>query len=343
VLTALAAASTASASAEKQHLLTIAVSRAPIDVLAQDGSTVAWGWVRDGLRVTVRSVRTGLRSTTYLDFGAGGADRRLFALAGTQTLWATTDSGNFFYLHPKTAVPGRAPRSLGELVYDNADLVGTHAGGAAGDGSTLVFSTVEVGVDAATCDENGLDCTPVVRGGGVWRIVGGRRLAVPGAPPAFLVAASGGRFAAVEAFATPGEPVARLGPGRAVEIRDAVTSGRSARFVPEGTARVLALAPAYAAVLMASGDARRIERYALDGRRLSSTPVPAAVADELGASRSAVVFRVGTSIRALDVRSGAVRTVAVARSRPVGLSIESNRVMWAERVGGRSVVRALWL
>jgi hypothetical protein len=346
VLTALAAASTASASVEKQQLLTIAVSRAPIDILAQDGSTVAWGWVRDGLRVTMRSVRASRRSAGFDDFGHGAtpaADLHFFALGGERVLWATADSGNFTYRHLRTAVPGGRPRSVGELVYDNAGLVGTHAGGAAGDGSTLVFSTVEVGFDPATCDDEGLQCTPVVRGGGVWRIVGGRRLAVAGASPAFLLAAAGRCLAGVAASARPLEPLARLGPDRLVEVREVASGRLVGRLMPSGTVRALTLARMYAAVLVADDGRRRIERYALDGHKLSSTTVPAAAADELGASRSTIVFRVGRSIRALDVLRGSVRTVAMARSRPVGLSIESNRVMWAERVGGRSVVRALWL
>lgn len=339
---AAAAASVAAASPAGPRLLTIAVSRAPIDGLVQDGTTVAWRTPCDGVRVTVRSVRRG-RDASFGQCGLGTSDRRFFALAGRQALWTTESVGNGTWSYPATAAPGERPRSLAELEYDNADLVGTHLGGAAGDGSTLVYSTVEVGVDPVTCDSEGFGCTPIVRGGRIRRVLGGRVVASPVTTPAFLLAASGRRIALVVAFASPGERFARLGPDRAVELRDVVTGRRTGRFVPDGTVRALALAPTYAAVLVADDRGRRIERYSLDGRRRSATNVPATAADELGASGSAVVFGVGRSIRVLDVRLGTVRTVATARSRPVGLSIESNRVMWAERAGGRSFVRALWL
>jgi len=344
VLAALAAttASVAAASPVAPRLVTIAVSRAPIDGLAQDGSTVAWRTSCDGVRVTVRSVRGG-REARFGQCGAGTSDRGFFALAATRALWTTESIGNGTWSYPASAAPGERPRTLAELEYDNADLVGTHLGGAAGDGSTLVYSTVEVGVDPATCDSDGFGCTPIVRGGRLWRVAGRSRVASPAAVPAFLLAASGRRVGAVVAFARAGERFARLGPDRPVEIRDVVTGRRSARFVPAGTVRALALAPTYLAVLVASGAGRRVERYSVDGRPLSTTTVPQTTADELGASPSAVVFRVARTIRALDVRSGTVQTVASARSRPVGLSIESNRIIWAERVHGRSAVRALWL
>jgi len=335
------AASVAAASPAGPRLLTVAVSRTPIDGLAQDGTTVAWRSACDGARVAVQSVRGG-RESVFGQCGLGTSDRRFFALAGGRALWTTQSVGNGTWSYPAAAAPGERPRALAELEYDNADLVGTHLGGAAGDGSTLVYSTVEVGVDPATCDSEGFGCTPIVSGGRVWRVARGGAVASPVRSPAFLLAASGRRIALVVAFASSGERFARLGPDRAVELRDVATGRRTARFVPDGTVRALALAPTYAAVLVA-GDRRRIERWSLDGRRLSARDVPATAADELGASGSAVVFRVGRSIRALDVRSGTVRPVATARSFPVGLSIESNRVMWAERVRGRSLVRALWL
>ena len=336
------AASVAVASSGGPRLLTIAVSPAPIDGLAQDGTTVAWRTPCDGTRVTVRSVRGG-RASTFGQCGLGTSDRRFFALAGGRALWTTESVGNGTWSYPATAAPGERPRSLAELEYDNADLVGTHLGGAAGDGSTLVMSTVEVGVDPGTCDSEGLNCTPVVRGGRLWRVLGRDRV-VPGAAlPAFLLTVSGRRVGAVVAFASGVERLARLGPGRPVEIRDVESGRRSARFVPRGTVRALALTPTFLAVLVGNDDGRRIERYSVDGRLLSTTQIPATSADDLGASPSTVVFRVGRTIQALDVRSGSVRSVATARSQPVGLSIESNRVMWAERVRGRSLVRALWL
>ena len=55
------------------------------------------------------------------------------------------------------------------------------------------------------------------------------------------------------------------------------------------------------------------------------------------------MFRVGLSIRAVDVQSKAVTTVAKAAGMPVGLSIAGDRIAWAENVGGRGRIRAVTL
>jgi hypothetical protein len=207
-----------------------------------------------------------------------------------------------------------------------------------------VFSHVKVGVDPTTCDENDLNCTTVVSGGHLRRVEGTRSTPVPGTPPAFLVAVSGRRVAAVVAFARGLEPFTTHGPNRLVELRDLVTGRRLSSFTPEGTVRAIALTRFSTYVLVEGSDnSRWIERHRQDGRLVDSTPVGSSAADELSASPWGVVFRDRAAIRFLSVRGGAVRTVAVARSVPVGVSIESNRIVWAERWRGRSYIRALWL
>jgi hypothetical protein len=336
------AASVAAASPAGPRLLTIAVSRTPIDGLAQDGTTVAWRTSCDGARVSVQTVRGG-RESVFGQCGLGTSDRRFFALAGGRALWTTESVGNGTWSYPATAAPGHRPRTLAELEYDNAVLVGTHLGGAAGDGSTLVYSTVEVGVDPATCDSEGFGCTPIVSGGRVWRVLRGRAVASPVASPAFLLAASARRIALVVAFASSGERLARLGPGRAVELRDVATGRRppgssaTAQCVHSHSLRPTPRCSSPATVVGVSSAGRSTGAASRRRPCLRTPPTSSAP------SGSAGVFRVGRSIRVLDVRSGTVRLVATARSLPVGLSIESNRVMWAEHFRGRSRVRALWL
>ena len=327
------------ASAAAPRLTTLDSTREPVALVVQDGRWLARAKFCDGLRITVRQLRGGDR------YSAGRCGDGLFygspqlALADGRTLWNVMGAGNFTYNEVLTAAPGGRPRHVAELVSDNADWTGEHLGAAAGDGPTLVLSSVRVGVDSSTCDPEGFSCTPVVEGGRVWRVVGARRVAVPGTPPTFLLAAWQRRIALVAADRT----FVRQRAGRAVEVRDAVTGRLVSRATPVGKVQALALAPTYVALLVGGDEGLRIERRSAEtGARLGSTRVDSSV-ERISASRPGVVFSVGRSIRLLDARTGRVRKIATARAEPVGVSIESNRVVWAERLGERRFIRALWL
>ena len=328
-----------SASAAAPRVATLDATTRPVALVVQDGQWLARARFCDGLAITVRHLRRGRPSSA----GRCG-DGLLYgspqlALASGRTLWNVMGLGNFTYNEVMTAAPGERPRHVAELVFDNADSTGEHLGAAAGDGPTLVFSSVKVGVDLSTCNPQGFRCARVVEGGRVWRVVGAKRVAVPGTPPTFLLAAWQRRIALVAADRV----FASRRAGRAVEVRDSVTGRLLSRATPKGTVQALALAPSYVALLIDGPRGRRIERRsAVTGALLGSTRVAAAV-DGISASDYGVVFRVGRSIRLLDSRTGRVRTVATARSEPVGASIETNRIVWAERVGHRRLIRARWL
>jgi hypothetical protein len=79
------------------------------------------------------------------------------------------------------------------------------------------------------------------------------------------------------------------------------------------------------------------------GRALGSVAVPPQTADDPKASGWTVVFRTGTTIRALDARTKRMRVLARTRKTPIGLSIDGRRVAWAENAGRVAHVRALTL
>jgi hypothetical protein len=57
-----------------------------------------------------------------------------------------------------------------------------------------------------------------------------------------------------------------------------------------------------------------------------------------------VIFRIGRSIRSIDITTGRIRTIARASSMPVGLSLVGSRLAWAENLkSGGARVRALSL
>lgn len=339
VVPGIAIALVCSASAAPPRVTTLDSTDQPVALVAQDGQWLARARFCDGLAITVLHLRRG-RPSSIGRCGTGtfyGSPQ--LALADGRTLWNSMGVGNFTYNVLLTAAPGRRARTVDELVFDNADSTGKHLGAVAGDGPTLVYSSVSVGVDPSTCDSEGFRCTPVVEGGQVWRVVGSRRVAVPGTPPTFLLAAWQRRIALVAAD----RAFARRRAGRAVEVRDAVSGRLLSRATPEGTVRALALAPTYVALLLDTPEGRRVERRsATTGRLLGSTRVGREV-ERISASSFGVVFSVGRSIRIVDARTGRARTVATVRAEPVGVSIESNRVVWAERLGGRRYIRALRL
>lgn len=80
------------------------------------------------------------------------------------------------------------------------------------------------------------------------------------------------------------------------------------------------------------------------GALVSSVSVPRTTAPDLAATADGiVVFPVGREIRAFDVRTGAIRTIAIARTSPLGLSIDGRRVAWVENQRRRGVIKAVAL
>jgi hypothetical protein len=79
------------------------------------------------------------------------------------------------------------------------------------------------------------------------------------------------------------------------------------------------------------------------GKPLGSVPIAAATNPELSVTDTLAVFRVGRSIRAVELASRRVRTVIKAAATPVGLSIEGTRVAWAENLKHGARIRALFV
>ena len=131
-------------------------------------------------------------------------------------------------------------------------------------------------------------------------------------------------------------------PNGAVEIR----SGDGAlvsSFSPAGTVRAIALSPATAVILVEASDrSRRVERYdAATGTLLGATPVQPITANNLDIAGGWIVYRTGRAIRLIDVVTGAKRLLVISLATPLGLSIESRRVAWAENRLSHGRVRSV--
>ncbi len=228
---------------------------------------------------------------------------------------------------------------------------GLWLGGIAGSGGTLVYSVTQVAYrDQVAClstpKEPGACDLKVTTGGGIYRIVGRNTpMRIKGAPAAVAVAASGNDVAyvpATGASTTDGHPLASRNVP--VEVRDADTGSLVVSVSPEAAPLAIGLSSTVLGVLSQSGGRLILDWYALaTGKPMGTLRLPLGASPALSVSDSAVVFRVGRSIRAVDVHTKRVRTVAKAAGTPVGLSIAGNRVAWAENVAGRGRIRAITL
>jgi hypothetical protein len=84
----------------------------------------------------------------------------------------------------------------------------------------------------------------------------------------------------------------------------------------------------------------RNELYDLDGSFRTAAAVPSN-AGSLSVVGRNVVFATGHVIRRMDAKTGAVTVLAMTLRKPVGLTIEGRRVVWAENVRGSARLRAV--
>jgi hypothetical protein len=234
-------------------------------------------------------------------------------------------------------------RRFDQLAHTPAGA-GLWLGGIAGSGNTLVYAVTAVAyVDQVACLSGG-SCRLKIAGGGVRLVVGRRNPLIPGTGPAVAVAVSDDRVAYIPAAGVGdgGLPVASS--GRPIPVRDARTGNVLARIQPAGLPLGLALAPDVLALLERDPDGTRIDWFdPATGDQLGSVPVPYATSSHITADNGTIVFRVGRSIRAIDVASAATRKLLTTPATPIGVSLDGGRLFWAENVRGAGRIRSLSL
>jgi hypothetical protein len=228
---------------------------------------------------------------------------------------------------------------------------GLWLGGVAGSGTTLLYAVAQVAYkDQVACLSTPLEpgaCALKITGGGVYRIVG--RTApqrVEGTSQgAVAVAASGDTFAFARATGTAtadGHPVASASVP--VEIRNTLTGDLITSVTPSTAPVAIALSGSALALLGYSGARLVLDWYEVDsGKPLGSLRLPKGAASTISVGDHVIVFRVGRSIRTVDIDTQHVTTVTTAAATPIGLSVAGDRIAWAENVGGRGRIRAVTL
>lgn len=335
-----------------------------ITAFAQDGKTIAWVG-SDHYRVRAKDLATGRAAILGT---AGGSSchlqRPALAVGGTRVLWTSCAIGTELYIEGRTTtlaerLRARPPKPVplfeigqGE---DDCSRNGFFAG-AGGDGKGgLVYGWLALGPPVQGQNEcDYIEFDRVVSGGGV-KLVGeqpieGRPVPnVPGPLPMFsgrggtlefthqLSVSQGHLSVLAPPSAIPGDAYGPLlprpaenGPVSTYTLEGTLVS----QVFPPGTVREVALSWPQLAVLVRRRDGSQLIAWydAARGVRETYVGVPPAGAD-IALGTSGIVFRIGNGI--YTAGDGAYTLLWTARGRPIGLSVEGDRVAWAVDSAGK--------
>ena len=350
-----ALSSVAGAAPRTQTLYSLA--NGTIAGFAQDGGIIAWftpggkacnavhvKQLDNGLNVDLP--KQGDANNVTCKWAAGRAPVSLaIASAEPNLLWTLHQNAplEFDYL-VGAGVRDPRERRFQQLAHTTHGA-GLWLGGVAGDDSTLVYGVTSVDyVDEAGCLAGTDTCALeiVQQGGGVFRVVDGQRVKlIPGTSGAVAVAASGSRVAYVAAssLAKDGKPLAAA--NLPIEVVDSISGHMISSITPQGTPIAMALSTHVLATLERTPLGLRLAWYSPStGSPVGSVPVAIATSPSLSVSDRLAVYHVGRSIRAVDIATGRVRTLVSAAAPPIGLSVDGNRVAWAENLKHGARIRA---
>lgn len=127
-----------------------------------------------------------------------------------------------------------------------------------------------------------------------------------------------------------------------VEIRT-VNGALVTRFLPKSNPDVVLLSPEVAATYSVGKRSGRLELFnPISGRRIGTDSLPRK-ASWLSLARRMLVYASGREIWALNTRTHKRRLLLTTGADPIGLSIEGQRVAWAENLAHTSPIRAIFL
>ncbi len=321
----------------------------PVYALAQDGHLMAWlasgGGKCNGVHV---SGLDGLRTvpqpsaesmTCHWNLSENQPQLALAARASA-VLWTLHEDGASPFDYVLTGRIGGPEQRVDRLAHTE-DGIGLWLGGVAGAGRTLAYSFVDVEyVDKLSCLAGG-SCGRQISDGGIQLVSEGEADPLPGAGPALELAAAAGRLAYVQASRVRhGAPAAN---GSApIEVVSATTGAAVSDVQPDGVPLAIALSPRVLAVLTYRNRHDRISWYdPRNGTMVGSIRLLHRAAPQLAASNRVVVYRIGRWLRGIAVDSGRIRKLAHTSGVLAGLSLQGNRLAWAEDNGGTGRIRTL--
>jgi hypothetical protein len=290
------------------------------DVVAYDGLIM-----RDRVGRPVRKVGPACGGECTV----GTADT--LAVASGAILWSVNSDVGHFQRCVLVSARSRHRYLIDELSAEASDPSPPTVRASTGNGRTLIYSKIwtEPPFDP-DCDPSYENCLTSLKGA---------VLAVD------FASAGGLRQLGAEVraadLAASNDRIALVRMDGAIEIRNARTGDSVDEIQPAHPAREVALSRNFLASLtgiekkkttLEFFDAMSLERRGTLDVRLA--------AQDLSIAGDKVVFRVGREIRLVDATALRSRRVATAARRPIGLSIEGNRIAWAESSARGGRIRA---
>jgi hypothetical protein len=282
-------------------------------------------------------------------FVRSGHDPVQLALAGTtgSVLWTLPQAAPLpvDYLVGAGAKPADQPERRFLEVAHTARGVGQWLGGIAGDGATLAWGMTTVDwTNEAGCLAGTSPCTLTKTGGGVYVVDGRNRKRVRGSGPTVELAVSGTSIAAVPTGSIGKDGRPRASADLPIDVVDAKNGKRLASVVPQGVPVAIALSQTVLATLERTALGLRLAWYdTSSGRVRGSVPVPRATVPSLVAGTQLIVFQVGRTLRAVNLRTHATRTLVRAATTPADVALDGNRLAWVENLPGLSRIQALYV
>jgi hypothetical protein len=356
----LVAAVTPTASATPRTETLYARAGGPIAAFAQDGSLISWFAPRERScnRVHMVSLVNPLKTVLPLQGGARNVTCRWNAIkpvwlavasSASQVLWTLREDAPLPFDYLVGAGAGdktdRTERRYQEIAHTKRGA-GLWLGGVAGDGAALVYGVTSVDyADEAGCLAGTGSCEMQMEGGGVYRVVGRETpKLIDGTDAAVTVAASGSTVAYVPAatVAKDGRPFA--GADLPIEVVDIDGGGSIASVQPQGTPLAIALAPNTLATVERTPVGLRLAWYdSATGTPTGSVPLPDAASPEVSTNDRVAVYRIGRNLHSVDLATTRDTLIGRTAAAPIGLSLEGNRLAWAENVKSGGRIRALYL
>jgi hypothetical protein len=271
-----------------------------------------------------------------------GQPQLAIAARASAALWTLHESGPAPFDYVLTAPIGGPENRVDRLAHAS-DGTGKWLGGVTGSGHTLAYSWVDIEyIDKLACLSGG-SCAQKIAGGGI-RLASatGAATALPGGDPALALAAAAGRIAYIPATTVGKNGQPATDAGTPIEVVDAVSGDGVSHVTPRGVPLAIALSPNVLAVLAQLGDQDRISWYdPIEGTKLGSVAVSPDAASMLAADDELIVYRVGRFVHSVTTDTGRVQTITKTGPAPVGPSLESGELVWAESSSDGSRLRAV--
>lgn len=316
--------------------------------VAQDGGSIAWlSWKDFHCTLTIRGPRGAEHAASVGSCAPAAHDLVLAggaaAIGGYEDVRCSETDAMVRVVRP----PARA--HVVQQIYGDCRGYATAYQGLAGDGTSFYYALVTTRTPTTLNCGNGGPCSWRLGSSEVVRVAGTKKVPLRGVQGAALLAGADRRLALVEpATAAHSDGKTFDWPRAAANGKVAVydtTSGRLvASFAPNGVVRALALSPTRAVVLVQDGAAFAIEWYdAATGAALGHAKVPPSTGRTLATDGRTAAYAVGSSVRVLDLSSGATTLVAHTAGPPVGLSLDGGRLAWGEGTAEHGLVRSVTL